>query len=192
MYSYNHLFYRQSPFFLQCVCLVCNRLLRHSFPFSRFFQFLTKFNHRSAISCVIHFIRAHILSAGHIRKASAPTLMTSSHVRNGNRCRKSLTAGQPLWKATPAPSITCSTGWSTVPPAGSPCRCDMKRSVEPERTGSPARCGSRLIRHTISARPTTGWVRTPVPAIKSRQGICTIWCWRIYLSLSPLYDSCSS
>lgn len=34
----------------------------------------------------------------------------------------------------------------------------------------------RLTRHTISARPTTGWARTPVPATRLRQGICTIWC----------------
>ena len=37
-----------------------------------------------------------------------------------------------------------------------------------------ATCGKS--RHTISARPTTGWARTPVPATRLRQGICTIWC----------------
>ena len=37
----------------------------------------------SAISCGIPFIKAHILSAGHIRKASAPTPMTLSPVRTG-------------------------------------------------------------------------------------------------------------
>ena len=33
---------------------------------------------RSAISCGIPFIKAHILSAGHTRKASVPILMTLS------------------------------------------------------------------------------------------------------------------
>ena len=80
-----------------------------------------------------------------------------------------------IMKGNACPSITCSTGWSTAPPAGSPCRCGMKRSAEPARTVLPARCGSRLIRHTISARPTIGWARTPVPATRLRQGICTIW-----------------
>ena len=66
----------------------------------------------SAIFCGIPFIRAHIWSAGHIRKGFAPTPMILSLVRtgklsriamkqssprkNGSRYRKSLTADQPL------------------------------------------------------------------------------------------------
>ena len=66
----------------------------------------------SVISCETHSIRAHIWSAGHIRKGFVPTPMTLSPVRtgkslriamkqsfprkNGSRCSQSLTADLPL------------------------------------------------------------------------------------------------
>ncbi len=158
MYSYNHLFYRQSPFFLQCVCLVCNRLLRHSFPFSCFFQFLTKFNHRSAISSVIHFIRAHILSAGHIRKASAPNtydiipreeweVIEDCHEaivtpEKWEQCRKSLTAAN-HYEGNACPFYNLFHGLVYM--------CHLRKSMQVRyekvgRTGKnrfTARCGSR-------------------------------------------------
>ena len=49
----------------------------------------------------------------------------------------------------------------------------MKRLAEPERTVLPANSGNRLIRRIISARPTTGWARTPVPATRSKPEIYT-------------------
>ena len=54
--------------------------------------------------------------------------------------------------------------------------CGMKRLEEPERTVLPANSGNRLIRRIISARPTTGWARTPVPATRSKPEICTTLC----------------
>ena len=121
-----------------------------------------------AISCGIPFIRAHIWSFGHTRRASAPTLMTiiprdQWEVIEG--CHEAIVTPEeweqvqaiidrkpPIMKGNACPFIICSTGWSTALPAGSPCRCGMKRSAEPGRTGSPARCGNRLTRRTISAQ----------------------------------------
>ena len=83
---------------------------------------------------------------------------------------------RPTIQGNSCPFIICSTGWSTAPPAGSPCRCGMRRSGEPGRTASPARCGSRSTRRIISVRPTTAWAARSAPATRSRPGICTIWC----------------
>ena len=51
-----------------------------------------------------------------------------------------------------------------------------ERLAEPERTVLPANSGNRLIRRIISARPITGWARTPVPATRSKPEIYTILC----------------
>ena len=51
-----------------------------------------------------------------------------------------------------------------------------EKVAELERTVLPANSGNRLIRRITSARPTTGWARTPVPAIRLKPEIYTTLC----------------
>ena len=47
-----------------------------------------------------------------------------------------------IMKGNACPFYNLFHGWSTAPPAGSRCRCGMKRLAEPEKTASPAKSGS--------------------------------------------------
>ena len=109
-------------------------------------------------------------------------------LKNGIRFRSWLTADHQLCRGTPAHSTTCFTVSFIVRLVESPCRYGTKRSAELERTVLPANSGNRLISRITFARPTTGWVRTPVPATKLKPEIYTTLCWKIFRRWQRLHS----